>query len=312
MHVAAATFLAMLLVAIQAHAGTEALSLASTIQYPKIVQGYINPITAYVYNGAPAGSDTGNYNVTAAYAAPHDVGYTSFDYYYTGSKIADGGTSYATASFPLGTSTFDGGTVAVTVTLTDTDAGTSVTQGGQFTVVDHATPGLYINGQVVPLSSQTVIKFTTPVDMGALGAGSVATASSLGMQGRSPTAELDLDSVTSTGSPEITSTLSPYSDLPSDSDPSEGRPFELDVDASVPGHYSKKFDLHYSDEDDLPGADTPSSQLASFTVDCDVTATQADWTITTVPEPASWTLAALAILGTPLCFRLTKHRHGHP
>jgi hypothetical protein len=54
--------------------------------------------------------------------------------------------------------------------------------------------------------------------------------------------------------------------------------------------------LHYSDEQDLPGADQPGSEELSFTVEADVSDTVTDWTITTVPEPASGVLLALAVI----------------
>jgi len=287
----------------QSRAGTEVLALASQIQYSKVISGAVDPITTFIYNKAPPGSDAGNFTVAAAYAPPNASGYTNFNYYYSGTKLADGGSGYLTASFPLNTSGFEGGNVAVTTTLTDTATGGSITQGGQFTVLDHASPGIYLQGQVIPLSSKTVVKFQTPdtnVDTSALELGGVSTASAMGMQGRSPTAELDLDSITESGSPDIASTLAPFDDLPSDSDPSEGTPFNLDFDAD-PGDYNATFYLFYSDEQDLPGADTPGSQLAMFNVDVNVEPGVADWTVTTdVPEPGSIAIM-LAFCG--ICMR---------
>jgi hypothetical protein len=109
-----------------------------------------------------------------------------------------------------------------------------------------------------------------------------------------PTAELDLDSVITSGSPDIVSTLQPFTDLPSDDDPAEGDPFQIDAFVPALGDYSTTFTLHYSDEQDLPGADAPGSETASFTVSVDATAAEFDWTVSAVPEPASIGLIALA------------------
>jgi hypothetical protein len=67
-------------------------------------------------------------------------------------------------SFPIDTSTFTPGTVAVTVTGTDTDTGGVLTQSGQFTVLAHANPALVLNGQIVYLTSKNVVKFQTPTN----------------------------------------------------------------------------------------------------------------------------------------------------
>ena len=72
-----------------------------------------------------------------------------------------------------------------------------------------------------------------------------------------PTAELDLDSITTSGSPYITTTLQPFTDLPSNDDPSQGDPFQLNANAPGLGDYCTTFILHYSDEQDLPGTTLP-------------------------------------------------------
>jgi len=289
-----ALVIVVLLFALRANAGTEQLALSSQIQYSKVISGATDPITADIFNVAPSGSDTGNYQVTAQYSPPETSSFTDFNYYFTGTKIADGSSSYVTAPFPLDTTGFNGGTANVNITLKDTDTGNSVTQGGSFTVLDHATPGILLAGQLVALSSKTVVSFDT--DEGP-GGGDIGHADGTGMQGRSPTAELDLDSITFSGSPEITSTLTPFTDLPSDSDPSEGDPFTMNINAP-PGEYNTTFYWHYSDEQDLPGADAPGSQVGEFNVDIVVGEDSAHWTVTTdVPEPNTLTLLAIGIFG---------------
>lgn len=112
-----------------------------------------------------------------------------------------------------------------------------------------------------------------------------------------PTAELDFDAISSFGSPDITTTLATFTDLPSNDDPAQGLPFQINFLVPLLGDYSTTFLLYYSDEQDLPGADLPGSELASFNVNVDVTATTAYWTITTdtVPEPNALALTALGI-----------------
>lgn len=303
---------AVSLLCAQVRGGTEQLSMSSTIQYPRVIQGAIEPVNAYVYNVAPAGSDLGNYRVTADYAAAGAGGYTNVGYSYTGTKIADGGTSYVSMSFPIDTSTFTPGTAAVTVTGTDTDTGGVLTQGGTFMVLAHANPALVINGQIVYLTTANVVKFQTPCNSDAFGqgpsAGTEAPASAspqlLGDPPGVPTSELDLDGITTSGSAYLTTTLHPLFDLPANDNPAEAVPFEIDAFVPGPGDYTTTFTLHYSDEDDLPGAAAPGSEELSFTVEAEVSMTTIDWTVTTVPEPASgWLIAAGAIC---LCYRAGK------
>jgi len=292
-------------------AATEDLAFSSQIQYSTVIQGATDPIYDYVYNDALTGSDTGHYQAAMSYASPGAVTYTSIGYVYTGSKIADGGTSYVTLSFPLDTSNFAAGTAAVSITNTDTDTGGTLTQGGQFTVLAHAAPAIYVQGQIVPLSSSTVVKFQAPTNNFSQAPpagtefGASADAQMLGDPPPDvPTAELDLDSVSGQGSSYITTTLAPFTDLPSDDNPGDGDPFEIDANVPALGDYNTVFNLTYSDEQDLPGADAPGSQTASFDVDADVTAATTYWTIT-VPEPAG----ASIFLATILCW--TARRPGH-
>jgi hypothetical protein len=284
----------------RANAGTEQLSLSSTVQYSRVIQGAVEPVNAYVYNEAPAGSDTGNYRVTADYAAAGASLYTNVGYNYVGSVAADGGVGYASMTFPINTTTFTPGMAAVKVTCTDKDTGSSVTQGGQFMVLAHANPALVINGQIVYLTSQNVVKFTNNSFAESTPSGTEAAGSfnpqMLGDPPGEPTAELDLDSITTSGSPYITTNLQPFTDLPSDDDPAEAKPFEIDIAVPTLGDYATTFTLHYSDEDDLPGAAAPGSEELSFNVEANVSSSTIDWTITTVPEPASGVLTGMGVL----------------
>jgi hypothetical protein len=141
-------------------------------------------------------------------------------------------------SFPIDTSTFTPGTVAVTVTGSDTDTGGVLTQGGQFTVLAHANPALVVNGQIVYPTSKNVVKFQTNDNFSeSTPGGTEATASAnpamMGDPPGEPTAELDLDSITTSGSSYLTTTLHTFTDLPANDNPAEALPFE--IDAFVPG-----------------------------------------------------------------------------
>jgi hypothetical protein len=281
-----------------AYAGPAQLALASQIKYSTVIQGATDPVFGFVFNFAPTGSDIGLYSVTGAYGNfySNPIGTT-----YTGSKIADGGATFITLPFGINTANIAPGDVPVKLTLSDGTTGLPiVSQGGAFSVLAHAAPSLYIQGQVVPMTSKKVIQFATPVFSEASGgteaAGGGFDPRMFGDPPGEPTAELDLDQVTAIGSPYITTTLAPFSDLPSDNDPSEGLDFHVNALVPAFGEYSTTFLLNYSDEQDLPGADAPGSQVASFTVDVNMTPTLAYWTVTTdsIPEPGTGLLAAAA------------------
>ncbi len=217
--------------------------------------------------------------------------------------MADGGSTFVTLPFTFDSSLVaPGNNVPISVTGVNTATNASLTQSGTFTVLAHPTPALVLGGQIVYLTSSNKVKFQTPTNPDAFSQappGGTDLPSSfspqmLGDPPGEPTAELDLDSVTTFASPYITTNLQPFFNLPSDNDPAEALPFEIDINPPSPGDYITTFTLHYSDEDDLPGADLPGSELVSFAVECNITSTIADWTVSTVPEPSS---EALALLG---------------
>jgi hypothetical protein len=122
-----------------------------------------------------------------------------------------------------------------------------------------------------------------------------------------PTAELDLDSITVAGSPQISITLHPFTDQIASDDPAHGIVFDIDVDGSVPGHYFTTFELNYSDEQDLPGALAPGSEHGFFGVFADVTPSGVTGGII-VPEPASGTLLTAGIVALAIRKRLNRSR----
>jgi hypothetical protein len=303
-------FLAPLLVLVSfsklSLAGTEQLAMSSQIQYSRVIQGAQDPVTAFIYNNAPPGSDTGNYKVFASFT----YGDTRP---YVGTKIADGGANFVTLPF-----IFDSSKVApskdipISVTGINTATNVSLTQNGSVTVLAHSTPALLIQGQIVYLNSKTVVQATTDAFSQVAPTGTELQGGfNPGMLGDPPgvpTAALDLDSVSTTGSPNITTTLHPFTNLPSDDDPAEALPFEIDIHAPTPGDYFTTFTLHYSDEDDLPGAAPPGSEAISFSVECNLTTTTAFWTITTVPEPSATSMVLAAITGIAAASRLARLR----
>jgi hypothetical protein len=289
---------AALLCVAQTRAGTEQLAISSQIQYSRIIQGAQDPVTAFVYNNAPAGSDAASYKVYATFP------YGSSASAYVGTKLADGGSSFVTLPFTFDSSLVTpGNNIPISVTGIDTVSGASLTQSGSVTVLAHPTPALVLGGQIVYLTSRNTVKFQTPsndIFGQAPPAGGEAAASympqMLGDPPGEPTAKLDLDSISTSGSSYITTNLQPFFNLPSDNDPAEALPFEIDIRPPTPGDYMTTFMLHYSDEDDLPGADLPGSEMISFSVECNITPTVANWTVTTVPEPATLWMLLIGIL----------------
>lgn len=275
------------------------LAFTTQVQSARVIQGAQDPIYAYLYNFAPVGSSATIAQVTAAYGFGSPVSLGG----YLGPVAATGGATFLTLPFPLSTSNLSPGTFPYQVTTINKSTGGSSTQSGQFTVLAHAKPALYIQGQIVPLSTPTAISFTVPVfgEAPPTGTEAASGAYSPTMLGDPPpgvpTAELDLDAVSSFGSPDITATLAPFTGLPSNDNPGQGLPFQISFQVPSLGDYSTTFLLYYSDEQDLPGADLPGSELGSFNVNVDVTAATAYWTITTdtIPEPHALALTALGI-----------------
>jgi hypothetical protein len=280
-------------------AGSEDLSMASQIQYATVIQGYQDPVTAYIYNEAPYGSDPANYSVYAAF--PYGMSGT-----YLGTRAADGGAGYDALPFTFDTSQTAPGSQHITVTATDRDTGGTLTQGGDVEVLAHGVPAFVIGGNVVQLGSRFVEQapvepWVEPLAFGATGGGEFFAASAPGIidDPMAPTAELDLDSITAFGDPQITITLQPFTDHIASDDPANAVPFEIDVDASVPGTYFAEFELNYSDEQDLPGAFSPGSEHGYFAVEVTVTPDGVTGGIV-VPEPRTLGIAATGMIAVAM------------
>ncbi len=297
--------IALLASSAKALAGTENLSISTQVAfYPEVIQGGEEDIEPEILN---LGTEPGTYTEAATYG-PNQVSLGS----YSGTLEPN---TDLTNNFPLDTADLPPAAYSVSATLQDTTPGSTapaITVNSQFTVEAHAAPAIDLQDEMLPLTdcdSPPVQFETQEIDPNSLaqappsGTDAAATFAPQ-MIGdpppNIPTADLDLDSITSTGSPYITTTLQPFIDLFSDDNPAEGLPFQVYAFVPSLGDYSTTFTLHYSDEQDLPAANGPGSQAASFTVAVDMTATTADWTVTVVPEPSSFgllTIIGLASLG---------------
>src|SRR5690242_4026629 len=122
------------------------LSMSSFIQYPTVIQGYVDPVTAQIYNEAAAGSDAVNYSVYATF--PYGNSGTYF-----GSQAADGGSSYVALPFSFNSGLVNPGSYNLSVTATDTGTSGSLTQSGSVLVLAHADPAFNIGGNVIQMSS---------------------------------------------------------------------------------------------------------------------------------------------------------------
>ncbi|HUJ10812.1 MAG TPA: hypothetical protein VL171_12365 [Verrucomicrobiae bacterium] len=280
-------------ISVAAYADPGQLAVLSQIQYATVLQGYQDPVTAYIYNTAASGSDPVNFSVYATF--PYGVPSA-----YSGTKDADDGTGYIALPFAFNSALTSAGTYTVSVTATDTGTGGSLTRSGSIVVMDHAKPAFVLGGNVVALSSQipqAAEPSVDPLAFGATGGGETFAAYAPNMinDPMAPTAEMDLDSITAFGDPEITITLQPFDDEVASDDPLNGVPFQVDVDASTTGTFFTAFELNYSDEQDLPGADAPGSEHDFFAVEVTVTPDGVTGGIL-IPEPRTFGLVAAGVL----------------
>jgi PEP-CTERM motif-containing protein len=152
------------------------------------------------------------------------------------------------------------------------------------TVLDHAKAYLSKEfGPLMPVAQEPSVDFLA---FGATGGGETfATyAMSIVNDPLVPTAGLDLDSVYGVGDAQVWSNLGTFSNLAYNDDPHFGHQFNIFVDVTQLGTFTKTFYLGFSDQD-LPGASEPDSVAGSFTVVAHV-----------VPEPASAGLVALGLV----------------
>ena len=279
-------------------AGTEQGALSSQILYSPIYYGYIDTVNTYVYNKAPTGSDVLNYSI-----------YESTPYGDTspivGTKAADGGASSNFQRFSFDSRYLAYGSNTISVTLTDTGNNATITQNGEVQVLEHAQPSFYINNTVVNMSKvpeepPAAEPTADPLAFSATGGGESAAFAAPSVIGdplpNTPAGELDLDSITVSGDPQISITLQPFTDLPPDN-PADSPNWSVNVDTTKAGFFNTLFELNYSDEQDLPGADAPGSEHAYFELSAEVPTDNSDTATVyiVVPEPSSLFLSSPAI-----------------
>jgi hypothetical protein len=292
------------------------LGITGTATYSGVMQGYQDPYYSNIYNFAPSGSAALNFTTYANFP----YGTSSFGY--TGTLVANGGATVINCPFTFDTSQVAPGTYALTAKgINNVSGNTVVSNPTNVTVYAHPKPSLVINGSIVSLNQSSSTKFittTTPANPGAPGnnpsmpdltdaslppqeAGTEGPAGGFapGMIGDPPadipSAELDLDSVTSSGDSEIVyDGPVTFQDMPATDNPLENvLPISIDLYTTNVGiTYSNTFTFDYSDEQDIPGADAPGSEQESFTVDGTLNSDGSiSWDVLTVPEPRSLELS---------------------
>ncbi|MGA2686025.1 MAG: hypothetical protein ABSF51_13330 [Verrucomicrobiota bacterium] len=92
------------------YAGPGDLSMSSQVQYPTVIQGYQDPVTAQIYNEAAPGSDPVNFSVFATF--PYGNSST-----YSGTRAADGGSGYLTLPFAFNSGLVSPGSQTVSAPL---------------------------------------------------------------------------------------------------------------------------------------------------------------------------------------------------
>src|SRR5262249_17417743 len=107
-----------------------------------------------------------------------------------------------------------------------------------------------------------------------------------------PTAGMAMNWFDSEGDSEITSNYATFDNLAAiaadDQDPTHGLAFQVKCLATQPGTFSKLFTLGFSDEQDLPGANSPGTFVARVLYTFEIHADgSSDYEVFLVPEPTS-------------------------
>lgn len=273
----------------------------------RVIQGASANIFSYVANSAPSGSDNLNFSI-------------SYQYPY-GTSTLPGQTRVAGAGYGvpyvgyLDTTQTGLGAQVTTVTVSDPAASNSpVSASFGVQVVTHAQPWFYVTvpGQPDILALEPTF---TPEQFAATGGGETfAARSSVINDPAVPTAMLDLDSIFESGDSQIraqflsssgtSQTLSEFVasfknlvEIHEASGQSVitspllyeqyGRIFDIYVDTSTPGTFTKTWTFGFSDEDIL-GASSPGSVARTFTYTA---------TVTPVPVPAAVWLFGSGLAG---------------
>lgn len=272
---------------------------------PRVVQGAAADLFAFVQNSAAPGAEDLNFSIEFAY--PY------------GTSVLNNNVRIAGAGFgvpfsgPFDSTQVALGTHTTNVTVTDPNA-TNSPQVASFetTVLTHAVPIFYVQvfGETPQLIAEPEI---APEQFAATGGGETFAARSTAVNDPPvPTAKLDLDEIIVTGDDQIrieylSSAGSPqtreqfvdsFENLTEIHEASGlanidiedfltyeqfGRSFDIYVDTSTPGHFSKELTFLFSDED-IPGGSAPASVSLTFR-----------YAATVVPEPNASLLVGLAV-----------------
>ena len=250
------------------------IGLTVSVQDPRVITGGSTKLFANVSNTA-LGSDDPRYHVDFSHIVPEED--------------PDGVLAAAASkTWEADWSTSSPGPNPPSVTVSDPNAGNNPqTRVFDVEVLAHSHPFLEFAGIIWDLLTPPVEPTITPEQFAATGGGEDFAALAPNVFGDPPipTADLDLDRVSWTGDPEITTDLEPFFNLPHNDDPNFGHPFNIFISLTNPGTFTKQFFLFFSDED-LPGASSPESVATSFTV-----------VATVVPEPSTGLLLVFALAG---------------
>lgn len=265
----------------------------STQAPDRIIRGATVPVFGYVYNVAAAGADDLNYAIH--YTLPDG----SITPDVNGTRAADGGASPNAYQYDFNSTGAAYGPNNFTVTVTGDPGTLHSPQAQQVTVqvLNHVVPAMWIQGVEVPIRQDVAqAPSVEPLAFGATGGGETFSAAAPHILGDPlvPTAAMDLDDVSEIGDPQITADLIATSNVAADDNPLAGIAWNLFLDGSVRGHYSKIFTLLFSDED-IPGAVSTGSISAQLRVDADVTDGGVTGTLTVLPEPATLWLLGVAL-----------------
>jgi hypothetical protein len=270
-------------------AGPASIGLEASAQAPVIIVGGTTNIQAFVTNTAADGSNDLNY--TVKFQLPYGTSTTDPDVLTPGQE--QGWQMEFDSSLlpqPLGLDTY-----FTNVVVSDPGASNSPqTRVVSVEVLNHANPLFWFGEQ--PIVEPTI----APEQFAATGGGESYAASAPRVIGDPPRdAALDFDTLGEEGDPQITAqNVNFFKSLPALQEGQDPQlfgisPFDVYLDRSHVGTFTKTFILGFSDED-LPGASPTGSVERRIT-----------YTFQVVPEPDSTTLmllgasALLILLGRP-------------
>lgn len=249
----------------------------------RVIQGAAASIYAYVANTAPPGSSDLDYSI--AYAFPYGTSTLADQVRVAG---AGAGAPYVGQ---LDTAQTGLGPQQTTVTVTDPNATSSpVIANPVVNVVSHAVPLFYVTVTGKPAA---IAPDPEPLAFGATGGGEFfAARSSVINDPAIPTAALDLDDILEAGDPQLRAQfysptgqaqtlqefISSFKGLEEIHEASGqsvigdpllyeqfGRTFDIFVDTTAPGTFTKTWTFAFSDED-IPGAYSPGALVRTFTM----------------------------------------------